>query len=94
MLLDSDPHFKDQSLTGLGEQLGERKRGDSLDDGCEKDRQDDGNQKFRLPSAHHIVDEVLGADRQGQAADAVDDHEPSAHQQELPARFHERPHLG
>ena len=58
------------------------------------DGSDDVGQQVELMLVHHVIDEVAGGDGQGEAADAVDDHQQKAAGEEPAARFDELPDLG
>src|SRR5438874_4200483 len=73
--LDLGAELRYEALAGGGEQLGEGVGGDALNEGRGGNGSDDVRQKMKFVPVHHVVNEVTRGDRQGEAADAVDDDE-------------------
>src|SRR5262249_35773371 len=92
--LDFLSELGDESLGGLGEELGEGEGGGSLDEGGAEEAENDGEQELGMAFSDDVVDEQLGGDGEAEAEDAVDDHEEEAEGEEAAAGLDEGPDLG
>ena len=87
-------HFGNHAPGSLGEQLGERKRSESLDDGGGQNRGDDGVQQVGLLLEHHVVEKIFGGSRKNHAAQAVHDHQHKTERNDSAPRLEQREHVG
>jgi hypothetical protein len=78
--LDLTAHLGNQPLAGLGEQLGQRERGNRLHHHGRENHCDDSRQKLwmRVILIEHLIHERLGNIGHDQQSHSVDDHQPHA----------------
>ena len=94
MGLHPQPHLGDQPLRCLREQLGERKRSQTLEDRGPHHRRDQGQQQIRPPMPDDVVDQELRRSGEHQARGPVHGHERQSPEQHPPARTNEGPEVG
>ncbi len=94
VLLHPASQFGNESLRRFRQSLGQRKRGQSLDDGGGEHHSHERVEQVQVPFSDHVVYQILGGGGQYQARDAVDHHQQQPQCQQRPARTHEGPDFG
>ena len=89
VLLHLPAHLGDRALGRLAEHLGQRKRGDRLDDRRHSRHQHELPEELAVPLADHVVEQVFGGVREDQPREAVDRHQKEPQREAPLASPHE-----